>query len=64
MNQGLSETMKTSLLEKLDLGAPDSSQRLSDLLEEDPDIKRERESLETKINRLEKVLSELRSFGV
>ena len=56
--------MKTSLLEKLDLGAPDSSQRLSDLLEEDPDVKREREGLETKINRLEKVLSELRSFGV
>ena len=56
--------MKTILLDKLALGSPDASQRLADLLEEDPEMKRERDGLGKRIGRLENVLDELRSFGV
>ena len=52
------------LLQKLALGSPDASQRLADLLEEDPEVQHERDELETRLGRLESVLSELRNFGV
>ena len=56
--------MKVTLLQKLDLGSLDASQRLAGLLEEDPEVKRERSELQTRIGRLENVLVELRGFGV
>ena len=56
--------MSVILLQKLALGSSDASQRLADLLEEDPEVKRERDELGTRIGRLENVLTELRSFGV
>ena len=56
--------MKTILLQKLALGSPDASQRLADLLEEDPEVKRGRDELGKRIGWLENVLTELRNFGV
>ncbi|KAH8109512.1 P-loop containing nucleoside triphosphate hydrolase protein [Phellopilus nigrolimitatus] len=62
LNQGLADCMKKSLLQKLDLGAPDATRRLKDLLAEDPDIARRRRELTAKIERLEKIQAELRTW--
>lgn len=56
--------MKRSLLQKLDLGKPESSKRLADLLAEDPEVAQVRKQLATNIERLEKVLVELRNLDV
>ncbi|KAI5117486.1 hypothetical protein M0805_009549 [Coniferiporia weirii] len=61
LNQGLVECIQKSLLKKL-LGAPDSTRRLAELLEEDPDMADRRQKLTAKIERLEKIQAELRTL--
>ncbi|KAL5536660.1 hypothetical protein ACEPAF_483 [Sanghuangporus sanghuang] len=60
LNQGLAESMKKTLLQKLNLGAADAAKRLKELMEEDPDIALKREALKNKIEKLEKIEAELR----
>ena len=56
--------MKGKLLRKLDLGNPETSEKLHELLEEDLPVKREREQPESRRRRLEDAISELRKCGV
>ncbi|KAL5531192.1 hypothetical protein ACEPAG_4068 [Sanghuangporus baumii] len=60
LNQGLAESIKKALLQKLNLGATDAAERLKELMEEDPDIALKREALKNKIENLEKIEAELR----
>ncbi len=64
LNKGLAGSMKTNLLQQLDLGSSGASKRLDDLLDEDPSIKSRRDHLETRRRRLEQVLLELQKVGV
>ncbi|KLO12399.1 hypothetical protein SCHPADRAFT_941237 [Schizopora paradoxa] len=64
LNKGLAKSMKTSLLQQLDLDSSEASKRLKDLLDEDPNVKTRREQLETRRRRLEQVLLELQKVGV
>ncbi|KAI5117489.1 hypothetical protein M0805_009550 [Coniferiporia weirii] len=61
LNRGLVECIQKSLLKKL-LGAPDSTKKLAELLEEDPDVAEKRQKLTAKIVRLEKIQAELRAL--
>ncbi|OCB87674.1 hypothetical protein A7U60_g5200 [Sanghuangporus baumii] len=60
LNQGLAESMKKTLLQKLNLGGADAAKRLKELMEEDPDIALKREALKNEIERLQKIEAEIR----
>ena len=64
LNQDLCSSLRVSLLQKLNFGGPGASERLGRLLEEDPAVVNERRTWKARQDKLEKVLSELRSFGV
>ncbi|KAL5513429.1 hypothetical protein ACEPAH_3828 [Sanghuangporus vaninii] len=60
LNQSIAESMKKTLLQKLNFGAADAAKRLKELMKEDPDIALKREALKNKIEMLEKIEAELR----
>ncbi|EJC99984.1 uncharacterized protein FOMMEDRAFT_170072 [Fomitiporia mediterranea MF3/22] len=62
LHQSLAENMKRTLLQRLNLGAPDAAKRLRNLMEEDPTVAQEREALTSKIATLEKIEAELRNL--
>lgn len=64
LNQELSDGLQTQLVAKLGLGSPDTSQRLADLLAEDPMVNALRAELQAKKNRLEDMQVKLDNFVI
>ncbi|PIL37741.1 transporter [Ganoderma sinense ZZ0214-1] len=62
--QGFAYGLQAHLLGKLDLGAKDASARIEKLLEEDPDVARERKELEEKKRKLEEMKIRLNNFRI
>ena len=51
--------MKRELLRRLDIGTPGATKRFKGLMEEDPETAQRRDELMSKIEKLEKIKSEL-----
>lgn len=62
LNQSLAQALMRSLIQKLQLGSAESSERLEQLIAEDPEIAYERKDLLSRISSLEKVVDELRTL--
>lgn len=62
LNQKMADNLQNRLVAKLGLGGSDSSQRLADLLAEDPTTKNLRVQLQTKKKRLEEIRVRLNNF--
>ncbi|CCL98368.1 uncharacterized protein FIBRA_00363 [Fibroporia radiculosa] len=62
LNQRFVNGLETKLVEKLDLGAANTSRRLAELLEEDPTLKAKRKRLADEKRQLEEMQTKLNNF--
>ena len=60
----MANSLQGYLLEKLELGSADASQRLQKLLAEDPSIAQERKKLQERRRKLEEIKRHLEKFRV
>ena len=62
--EGLANSLQGYLLEKLEIGSADASQRLQQLLAEDPSVAQKRKELQEQRINLEEIKRQLENFRV
>lgn len=62
--EGLANSLQGYLLEKLEIGSADASQRLQQLLAEDPSVAQKRKELQEQRTKLEEIKRQLENFRV
>ena len=62
--EGLANSLQGYLLEKLEIGSADASQRLQQLLAEDPSVAQKRKELQEQRTNLEEIKRQLENFRV
>ena len=64
LNQRLADTIQKALLKHINVGSPDSPERLAQLLAEDPAIAARRTKYQSRLRLLHAIDNELRRFGL